>query len=269
MINSNKEIIEVNKKQKEFYNTKKKNFVSKIWAKIRGGLLNSSRQKLGIKEQTYETHLEWIGDVSNKKVLDLGCFEGNHFSLYLAEHSKEYIAIDLSDLAIEKLKKRLEPFDNSRAIAVDFFSNDFEEKEFDLIYAFGVLHHFEDKKMLISKLNEKLNKNGEIISYDPLTTSLPIKILRFIYRPFQTDAAWEWPFTKKDYKLYDVSFNIIEKRGVLGKSKWFFMLNLLPLSNSKRIIIGKRWHQSDWDLSATNDSRMYRCMHLTMRMKKK
>jgi len=115
MTKSKKEIIEINKKQKEFYNTKKKNFISKIWSGIRGRLLNNFIQKLGMKEQTYDTHMLWFGDLSNKKVLDLGCFEGNHYSLYLAEKSKEYVAIDLSDIAINKLKKRLEPFKKGKS----------------------------------------------------------------------------------------------------------------------------------------------------------
>jgi len=219
MTKSKKEIIEINKKQKEFYNTKNKNFISKIWSKIRGGMLNNIVQKLGMKELTYDTHLQWFGDLSNKKVLDLGCFEGNHFSLFLAENSKKYVAIDLSDIAINKLKKRIEPYKNAKALAIDFLSDDFKEKDFDLIYAFGVLHHFENTKLLIEKLNEKLSASGEIISYDPLQTSIPVKILRFMYRPFQSDADWEWPFSKRTIKLFEVNFKILERRGLLSYTK--------------------------------------------------
>lgn len=109
--------------------------------------------------------------------------------MYLAENAKEYLGIDLSDVAIEKLNARLEKFPNAKAKAVDFLSDEFTADNFDLIYAYGVLHHFENTRILIDQLNEKLTVGGEIISYDPLETSLPIKILRILYRPFQSDAV--------------------------------------------------------------------------------
>jgi 2-polyprenyl-3-methyl-5-hydroxy-6-metoxy-1,4-benzoquinol methylase len=177
-------ILETNKKQKEFYNNIKQNFFTKLWAKYRNGVLNRIRKNIGVHNQAYDLHKIWFGDLSNKKVLDLGCFAGNFWSIYLAENSKEYLGIDLSNLAIDKLNERLKNIPNAKAEAVDFLSSDFKEEGFDLIYAYGVLHHFESTPILIAKLNEKLARNGTIISYDPLETSLPIKCIRTIYRPF-------------------------------------------------------------------------------------
>jgi SAM-dependent methyltransferase len=263
------EILETNKKQAAFYNDIKQNFFTKIWANLRNGILNKIRKNIGIQSQAYSLHKEWFGDLSQKKVLDLGCFSGNYLSLYLAEHSKQYIGIDLSDKAIAKLSSKIEPFSGAKAIAVDFLSDEFAEKDFDLIYAYGVLHHFPNTGILINKLNEKLISNGSIVSYDPLETSLPIKIIRALYRPFQSDAAWEWPFTKKTVYKYSKAFNIVERRGVLGKSKWFFLINFLPISEVKKQEIGKKWHQEDWQKSSVSDSVLFSCMHLTMHMKKK
>jgi SAM-dependent methyltransferase len=262
-------ILEANKKQAAFYNTKKKNFATHIWSKFRNGVLNKIKKNVGIQDQTYLLHAKWFGDLSGKKVLDLGCFSGNYWSMYLAEHSKEYLGIDLSAIAIEKLNERLKPFPNAKAVAIDFLSTDFIEKDFDLIYAYGVLHHFENTPILIDKLNEKLTSNGIIISYDPLETSLPIKIIRLLYRPFQSDAAWEWPFTKKTYYQFKKTFNIIEQRGILGKSKWIAMINLLPISGEMKKKIGQKWHKEDWEQSKISESVLFGCMHLTMLMQKK
>ena len=263
------EIIEINKKQKEFYNHKKKNLPTRIWSFVREKTLKKIRKDIGVLNQSYDLHKVWFGDVSNKKVLDLGCFAGNYWSLYLAEHSKQYIGLDLSDLAIEKLNKRIEKFPNAKAVAVDFLSDDFAEKDFDIIYAYGVLHHFQNPDVLIAKLNEKLAKNGTIISYDPLETSLPIKFIRVLYRPFQSDKDWEWPFSRKTYYKFHNTFNVIERHGVLGQAKWYFLINLLPISDEKKQAIGKKWHKKDWDLSATSDSHLFKCMQLTMLMQKK
>jgi SAM-dependent methyltransferase len=261
--------LEVNKKQTEFYNTKKKNLPTRIWSKIREKTLKDIRKELNILNESYDLHKSWFGDLSEKKVLDLGCFKGNYHSLYLAKNSKEYIGLDLSDKAIAKLNQKLEDIPNAKAVSADFLSKDFSEKDFDIIYAYGVLHHFQNVDLLISKLNEKLAPKGKIISYDPLQTSPPIWIIRKLYRPFQSDAAWEWPFNRSTLKKFNANFTIIEKRGVLGKAKWYFLLSLLPISKEKKLKIGKKWHAKDWVESNKSMSYLYKCMQLTMLMQKK
>ncbi len=194
---SSKETLKTNQRQKEFYEHKEKNFATKIWSFFRNGILNKTRKNLGIENQIYQLHQKWFGDLSDKKVLDLGCYEGNSLSIYLATNAKEYIGVDLSETGINKLNERLINIPSATAISVDFLSDEFKENRFDLIYAYGVLHHFKDVDFLITKLNKKLNSGGQIISYDPLQTSLPIKFIRTIYRPFQSDRDWEWPFRRE------------------------------------------------------------------------
>lgn len=258
-----------NEKQKEFYNKKKKSIPSKIWSFVREKSLKNIRRELGILEESYALHKEWMGDLSDKKVLDLGCYAGNSLSRYLAENSKEYIGLDLSDVAIAKLNEKLKELPNARAIAADFFSDDFSEENFDLIYAYGVLHHFKNVDTLIARLNQKLSPGGQIISYDPLETSRPIWLLRKMYRPFQSDAAWEWPFTRKTIRKFDAGFEVLEKRGVLGKSKWYFLYSMLPISKEKKLKWGKKAHKKDWERSATSNRYLFSCMQLNMLMQKK
>lgn len=263
------ETLETNKKQRDFYNDIRQNFATQLWASIRNGLLNRTRKNIGVQEQVYATHKIWFGDLASKKVLDLGCFSGNYLSLYLAEHAMSYTGIDLSDIAIAKLQQRISHLERAKAVAVDFLSDEFVEADFDLIYAYGVLHHFPNNDVLMARLNEKLADSGEIISYDPLQTSLPIRIMRLLYRPFQSDAAWEWPFTERTVKAYRDNFELLELHGLLGKAKWSALLNLLPLSYQYRSAKGKEWHDVDWKESAVSDRSLFRCMHLTMRLRKK
>lgn len=260
---------DVNVRQKEFYDHKHKNFATRIWSYFRNGLLNRARKNIGMQQEIYDLHKKWLGDLSNKKVLDLGCYEGNSLSYYLAENSKGYIGIDLSEKGIENLNRKLQGFSHAKGVNMDFLSGEFSEKDFDVIYAYGVLHHFKDTDQLIAKLNDKLAPGGVIISYDPLQTSLPIRLIRAVYRPFQTDKDWEWPFTKKVYYRYKEAFDIKEKRGVLGRSKWFFLLNLLPVSDRYKEKKGKELHRTDWERSARSEDHMFQCMHLTMLMQKR
>ena len=263
------EILETNKKQKEFYNNVKQNYFTKLWARFRNGILSKIRKNIGVSNQTYDLHKIWFGDLSSKKVLDLGCFAGNALSIYLAQNAKEYVGIDLSDVAIAKLSDKIKDFPNAKALAVDFLSVDFNDRDFDLIYAYGVLHHFPNTDIVINRLCEVMNANASIISYDPLETSWPVKFVRTIYRPFQTDAEWEWPFTKATVKKFHNSFHVEERRGILGKSKWIYIVNFLPISENRKQEIGKKWHQYDWETSAISDSALFNCMHITMKMNKK
>ncbi|NJY63600.1 class I SAM-dependent methyltransferase [Salinimicrobium sp. CDJ15-81-2] len=260
---------DINNRQREFYDSKKKNLPTRIWSYFRNGALNRIKKDLGVEKDIYDLHLSWFGDLSSKKVLDLGCYSGNNLSMHLAKNSKSYLGIDLSSKGIGNLSNRLKKVPQARAEVINFLSNKFIEKDFDLIYAYGVLHHFNNVDGLIHKLNQKLKPNGEIISYDPLQTSTPIKVIRTIYRPFQSDKDWEWPFSRETYYKFEEAFNIVERRAVLGKIKWLPLLYLLPGSEEKKIDKAKNWHREDWEQSALDDNYMFSCMHLTMLMQKK
>ncbi|MDC7995733.1 class I SAM-dependent methyltransferase [Altibacter sp. HG106] len=261
--------LEKNKKQKEFYNTKKKNLPTRLWSFIREKGLKDIRKELGVLQQTYALHRKWLGDLSDKKVLDLGCYSGNNLSRYLAENSASYVGIDLSDKAIAKLNEKLSDIPNAKGMAVDFFSGEFSQGPFDIIYAYGVLHHFKNVDMLIDRLQEKLAPQGKIISYDPLKTSYPVWLLRTLYRPFQSDAAWEFPFGRKTFRKFEDAFTILDQRGVLGTSKWYFLVTLLPLPKHTKEAWGKRAHQKDWERSAQSKRHLFRCMQLNLLLQKK
>lgn len=260
---------DTNRKQREFYDKKKKNFATQMWFYFRNGLLNRMKKVIGVERNVYDLHIKWLGDLSDKKVLDLGCYSGNALSFYLAQNSKEYLGIDLSSKGINHLRGRIEKIPGAKAEVIDFLSLEFKENNFDLIYAYGVLHHFKDTDLLIKQLKEKLSRNGLVISNDPLKTSFPVRLIRAIYRPFQSDRDWEWPFSKQTYFKYEKAFNIIERRGMLGKAKWYFLINLLPISDSWKTEIGEKWHQEDWIKSQKSDHILFRCMHLTMLMQKR
>lgn len=265
-------VLETTKRQKEFYNStdpKRKNIPTQIWSFFRNGLLSDYRKNYNIKERVYEEHKVWFGNLEDKKVLDLGCLRGNALSLYLAENAKQYVGIDLSNNAIDDLQRKIEKAEcnNAKAIAVDFLSPEFTETDFDIIYAYGVLHHFENFDILLNKLNEKLTNGGIIISYDPLQTSLPIKVFRSLYRPFQSDKDWEWPFSKQTLKKLDSSFKVLEKRGILGKSKYGIPLNFLPLNKNYKERKVNEMIEKDWNVSSWND--VHSCMHLTLKLQKR
>jgi len=267
------ETLEVNKEQAAFYDNpaRKKNLPTRIWYTLRNKTLGAYRKKFNISEKVYKTHLEWIEQkkLSEMKVLDLGCYEGNYLSLHLARHAKSYLGIDLSEKGISRLLHKIEeeqlPYASVQV--VDFLSDDFKESEFDLIYAYGVLHHFPDMDILIKRLNQKLAPKGRIIAYDPLETYWLLKIIRSVYRPFQNDKKWEWPFNRKTIRAFENNFQILDFHGILGASKWGIIINLLPLSQKYK----ERWIYSliekDWR-TKEDISKTFNCMQLTMYLEK-
>jgi 2-polyprenyl-3-methyl-5-hydroxy-6-metoxy-1,4-benzoquinol methylase len=266
-----KEIIEINKEQKAFYNNEEKfskpNYFTNAWRNFRNGPLNSFQKKYELRSRMYELHKAWMGDLTHKKVLDLGCLRGNALSLYMAQNAKQYVGIDLSDKATSDLQDKMDALKcpNAHAIAVDFLSDDFLESDFDVIYAFGVLHHFENFDVLMKRLQEKLKTNGEVISFDPLETSTPVKILRSLYRPFQQDKDWEWPFSSKTFIEIERYFDISELRGVLGKTKYGLLIHLFPFNEKFKSRKINKMIDSDWRAQEFND--VLNCMQVTMRLK--
>jgi SAM-dependent methyltransferase len=228
--------VDKNEQQRAFYNSRvaakggdesAANWLTNRWRALRRSLLRSE-YKLGLREQTLDLHRKWLGDLSNKRVLDLGCYTGTDLSVPIARAAKAYVGLDLSDAATATLQSKLESIESASAIAGDFLTHDFKKGEFDLIYAQGVLHHFQDLDGLCRRLYHVLAPGGAVISLDPLQTEPINRLMRILYRPFQSDKDWEWPFSRKSFRILQRYFTIDAIQGDRGLSKIGFFFP--PLS---------------------------------------
>ncbi len=258
-------MLEINKRQAEYYDRPSGtagNSITQLWRIIRHRLSTISTE-IGIMDAVYDQHRQWLGDLSNKSVLDLGCGRGNKLSLEIAQGSKEYLAIDLSQTAIDLYREKLHPqnLPHARAEVIDFLSPDFKRK-FDVIYAYSVMHHFEHFDLFLQKLAGHLHPGGTIITFDPLNTSLASRILRGLYRPFQSDKDWEWPFTRASFDEIQTHLNIVELQGMLGYSKCALPLSVVSPSVARRI--GTNLHKRDWQEATELGPALWRCLHLIM-----
>ncbi|MEP2671005.1 MAG: class I SAM-dependent methyltransferase [Cyclobacteriaceae bacterium] len=239
MIESKSKMIEVNKEQADFYSKKikaKRNLIYWAWDRLRKNGFWKFRKFLGIDQHVEGLHTKWLDGIKNKTVLDLGCGGGNLLSPYLAEHAKEYVAIDLSEPLINHVREKLrrQGINRGEFITDDFLTYPFDSGKFDVIYAFGVIHHFKDLDVLMERLQECLSNDGIIITYDPTNTRLITKIVRGFYRPFQPDADWEFPFTNQTFEVILRKFKLVASQGYFGSSVWMFPLYFL-FPNSKII----------------------------------
>ena len=147
---------------------------------------------------------------------------------------------------------------------INFVDNDSKFDENGVQFVINPYDEFGLTKAIL--LKEK--HGGKIIAYDPLKTSFPIWIIRSIYRPFQSDAAWEFPFGRKTLRILNTHFQVLDKRGVMGISKYYFIVQFLPLPKSLKTRFGKKAHDLDWKKSAESMKHLYLCMQVNLLLQK-
>ena len=254
ILDSRQTMLQINVRQKDFYESRFEassisrdameraaNAPTNVWTRMRRRLMNL-RESAGIDEQIYTLHQQWMGNLKNAYVLDLGCFTGNYLSIWIAENCADYTGIDLSEQATSILNAKLQErhLTHARAYMQDFLANSYPDNYFDLVYAFSVLHHFRDLTVMLKELQRVLKPGGIVISVDPLRTEPLNRLIRMLYRPLQTDRDWEWPFTYSTFPLLQRYFEIAEMQGYMGLVKLGFPFQMIPGIGSLGRTIG-RW----------------------------
>ena len=262
-----KEMLKINEAQKLYYEATepvRKAPVSKYWAKFRSDY-HKAASDFGIYEDLYNLHWDWMGDLRPKYVLDLGCHTGNPISVAIAQKSAGYLGIDLSESAIQEFSKKLRGLNQAKVMAVDFLSEDFQnanKNKFDLIYAHSVAHHFKHFEQFLKVLKNCLKADGIVITYDPLQTSYSSNLARHLYRPFQPDKAWEFPFTKSTFPAIREFFEIEHLQGFFGRAKWAIPIYLVHNKMGRKV--GRKFHQYDLKRSKELNRKFWHSMHVSM-----
>lgn len=240
-----------------------------LWWRARAPIADADRQ-IGVDDDVQGLHERWLGDLGQRAVLDLGCFTGNPLSLRLAERAASYRGVDLSEKAVSALNRKIALLnrDDAKAIAVDILDNDFPDACFDVIYAKSVLHHFADLDVLCKELERILKPGGTIISDDPLQTEPLNRIARSIYRPFQSDRDWEWPFTRKTLRTFQTYFDFEDMQGVRGFTRLALPFFLMPYLRNVGVRIGKWGWMLDKKLARSPNLFLYMCWNVTILMRK-
>ena len=275
-------MLQLNVRQKDFYESRfdaqqvdrmeperAANAVTNTWSRLRSKLVDL-RRATGVEGELYELHQEWMSDIKDARVLDLGCFAGNHLSLWIAENCADYTGTDLSEQATAILEAELRSRDlpNARAYAEDFLDNQYPDNHFDLIYAYSVLHHFKNMTVLLEEMHRVLKPGGQIISFDPMMTEPTNRLARRFYRPLQSDRDWEWPFTHSTFPLLSRYFEFVDMRGLLGMVKLGFPFQLVPGLESVGRKIGLAGVAFDQKMARRPNLPFFMCWQVTLRLRK-
>ena len=136
---------------------------------------------------------ELMGDVSDQKVLDLGCGDGRFGLALLDAGARSYLGIDGSINMIEIAKKNLE----SSTATVQHISLEtwiYPANRFDLVVSRLVLHYIDDINRVFKHVYQTLDNNGRFVFSieHPVITS--------------SERRWEGKGKRQDW-LVDNYFN--------------------------------------------------------------
>ena len=269
---STDEMVQLNREQAKFYDAiqsaeadkghggytenQSANLLTRAWAGLR------YRQQAAVKQAGIEAlmkaaHQRWVATRAGGDFLELGCFSGSPSTFLLAETAGSYLGVELSPLAVRSLNEKFTArgiAHKAAARAVDFLTLD-EGRKFDLIYAHGVLHHFENPAPLFTKLAALTKPGGVLLFVEPSAVNPLYRAIRALYRPLQSDAAWEWPFQRRTVDALERHFTAVEG---FGWGRWSLPLSVLtglPLLGglvtgtylkATQKEVGQNWHPKVW-----------------------
>jgi len=135
---------------KEFFNEIDKRF-----------FLNS-KDFLPFKKIPFESLIDFES-LKTKDVLEIGVGNGSHASL-LAQHSKSFTGIDLTEYAVKSTSTRFKEFGLPGTIKrMDAEKLEFENESFDFVWSWGVIHHSSNTRKILEEINRVLKPGGEAI----------------------------------------------------------------------------------------------------------
>jgi len=164
--------------------------------------------------------LKKLGDVKNKKILEIGCGAGEA-SVYFAKKGADVIATDISGKMLQVVKK-VAKYHKTELRVKKCYSDKmpFNDSVFDIVYAANLLHHVEIEST-IREVFRVLKKGGVFVSWDPLAHNIIINIYRSKATSVRTKN--EHPIKMKDLNIFRKYFPKIEVKTTWLFSLWIFL----------------------------------------------
>jgi SAM-dependent methyltransferase len=121
-----------------------------------------------VEERRYrvEPHIPIFADFERwhgKRVLEIGCGIGTDGANF-ARHGADYTAIELSEISLKLTIRQFEVY----GLKVRFIQGNAEalsavvgHNAFDLVYAFGVIHHSPNQRAIVKEIRKVIREDGE------------------------------------------------------------------------------------------------------------
>jgi SAM-dependent methyltransferase len=165
--------------------------------------------------------LKRLGDVTGKRLLDLGCGAGEN-SVYFAKRGAHCIASDYSPGMVEvALKLAASNGVQVEGATVNAMALDFPDRSFDIVYASNLLHHLPDPTACIREMHRVLKPGGQACFWDPLTHNPVINVYRRMATSVRTED--ETPLDFNIVKFVRSTFSQTEYDTFWLATLWIFL----------------------------------------------
>lgn len=211
-------------------NIREKEFHNKLQSNTKGRFENVFYKAISNAWNDFFDYLNL--KVKGSEVLDYGCGVGPVIEKVITFNPKKITGIDISDVSIEKAKKRFKDFNADIELLVDNCEKTkFGNEKFDLVYGLGILHHLQISKC-IDEILRILKPKGSLLFIEPLGTNPVINIYRSLTPGSRSKD--EHPLNFKDFDFIKSKFGNISL-------KYYGLLTLIffPLYSSQNSKIFK------------------------------
>ncbi|MCX2718020.1 class I SAM-dependent methyltransferase [Lentiprolixibacter aurantiacus] len=125
--------------------------------------------------QKPEKVLSYLGNISGKKIMDIGSGSG-YFSVKMAKKGARVIAADVNDEFQALIKERIEgeKIENLTTRKIPYDSPGLEDNEVDMVLMVNTYHHIENRPEYFAKVKNGLKSRGELVIIDFFDAEIPV-----------------------------------------------------------------------------------------------
>ncbi|MEK6928698.1 MAG: class I SAM-dependent methyltransferase [Nanoarchaeota archaeon] len=195
-----------------------------------------------------DQYYSWVGGVlkkySGKRVLDIGCANGNITNIFM---DKEFVmGVDYSKEYITQIKERFKGEKNFKAVHLDITDTKrailLKKHKFDTIVTMNTFEHIKDDALAFKNSYNILEKGGKFLILVPA--------MRFLYSILDYEGGHYLRYTKKElaerikkagFKIEEVFYinlagavgwyfvHVLMKKRIYSKGTFSLYNNLVPL----------------------------------------
>jgi len=127
------------------------------------------------KYQQPQRVLEYLGDIQNQTIVDIGAGSG-YFSVKLAEKGAKVIAADVDDEFQEFIRKRIREnkLSNIETRKIPFDSPGLSAQEVDKALIVNTYHHIDNRPEYFKKVRRGTKSDGELVIIDFFKVETPV-----------------------------------------------------------------------------------------------
>ena len=197
-------------------NIREKKFHNELQSQKKGRFENIFYKAIYNINEDFFNYLE--NNAKDSEILDYGCGIGSSVEKVIKFKPKKIIGIDISEISINKAKKKAEELKINVNYRVDNCEKtSFNNNSFDVVYGSGILHHLQIDKCL-DEIYRILKSNGNLVFIEPLGTNPIINL----YRKLTPNSR-----SKDEHPLMGKDFKYINKKFIDTKIKYYGFLTLI------------------------------------------